>query len=300
MKEDQASITAYTVLQGVLFTATKPGFEALVAQSTRDACRKVLSASAEGQKRLRQLDSTLFRTLAPMMEKAVLPGITLHYVLRKRYIRDAAEKAIAEGFTQIVNLGAGFDTLTWELHSQFPGVNFIELDHPATSAQKQKILTAGAGENLHLLEVDFSKTDAKEALSNFSGFDASRDTFYICEGVLMYLDVSDVERLFKGLKELTSTHARFVFSCVAPMSSKETNCGWLLKLYLMIKSEPLNWEIEQQAVEAFVDAQGYQMTDLAGTDQLKERYLAGLKHGTLHRGEYLVQTDVIRKVSEEQ
>jgi len=299
VKEDQASITAYTVLQGVLFTATKPGFEALVEESTRKACRKVLSASAEGQKRLRQLDSTLFRTLAPMMEKAILPGITLHYVLRKRYIRDAAEKAIAEGFTQIVNLGAGFDTLTWELHSQYPDVNFIELDHPATSAQKQKILTDGASDNLHLLEVDFSKTDAKAALNEFTGFDARRNTFYICEGVLMYLDITDVERLFKGLKELTNTRTRFVFSCVAPMSSKETNCGWLLKLYLMIKSEPLNWEIEQQGVEAFVDAQGYQLTDLAGTDQLKARYLKGMNHGTLHRGEYLVQTDVIRDAAGE-
>jgi len=294
VKEDQASITAYTVLQGVLFTATKPGFEALVDQSTREACRKVLSASAEGKKRLRQLDSPLFRTLAPLMEKAVLPGITLHYVLRKRYIRDAVEKAIAEGFTQVVNLGAGFDTLAWELHSRFPGVNFIEIDHPATSEQKQKILAADTGDNLHLLEVDFSKTDAKGALSNFSGFDASRSTFYICEGVLMYLKLPDVERLFKGMKELTNTCTRFVFSCVAPMSGKETNCGWLLRLYLMIKSEPLNWEIEQHAVEAFVDAQGYKLLDLAGTDQLKNRYLSSLRHGTLHRGEYLVQADLIR------
>lgn len=292
MKEDQASITAYTVLQGVLFTASQEGLGQLVPEATREACRKVLSASQEGRKRLAQLESGLFRTLAPVMEKAMLPGITLHYVLRKRYIRDAVLKAIEDGYTQVVNLGAGFDTLTWELHQTHPEVNFIELDHPATSAQKQKILTDEQADNLHFLKVDFSKTDARTALSEYTGFDAERRTFFICEGVLMYLQQSDVERLFSGLMQLTAHPLRFVFTCVSPMSSPNSNCGWLLKLYLKVKSEPLNWEIEQADLPGFVAQQGYQLLDLSGTDQLKARYLSELKHGTLHRGEYLVLTEV--------
>ncbi|MAC47045.1 class I SAM-dependent methyltransferase [Oceanospirillum beijerinckii] len=288
MKDDQASSTAYTVLQGILFSASKPDYQPLIPAEMQQACRKILSASAEGKKRLSQLDSRLYRSFAPVMENAMMPGITLHYVLRKRYIRDAVEAAIEEGFTQIVNLGAGFDTLAWELHQQHAGVNFIELDHPATNAQKAKALFELSPDNLHLLAVDFSETDAKGALEGFSGFDPERRTFYICEGVLMYLDQPDVERLFSGLKQLTGSGTRFVFTCVVPMTSPDNNCGWLLKLYLKIKGEPLNWMIEQKELPQFLQQQSYQLHDLAGTEQLKQRYLKDINHGVLHQGEFLV------------
>lgn len=293
MKDDQASATAYTVLQGVLFTASKPELKALVAPEMSAACEQILSASLEGQKRLQQLKSPIFRAMAPVIERLMMPGITLHYVLRKRYIRDAAERAIAEGATQIINLGAGFDTLAWELHTRYPQVNFIELDHPATGAQKKKALFDQSPDNFHLLAVDFSQTDARTALSSFAGFDASRKTFYICEGVLMYLDRADVDRLFAGLKQLTGAGSQFVYTCVVPMNSADNNCGALLKGYLKFKNEPLNWVIEQQAQADFVQQQGYQLNEIVNTDTLQTRYLKSIPHGILHRGEYLVSTTAL-------
>ncbi|OPX56028.1 methyltransferase, TIGR00027 family [Oceanospirillum multiglobuliferum] len=293
MKDDQASATAYTVLQGVLFSASKPELRGLVAPEMKEACEQILSASYEGQKRLQQLKSPLFRAMAPAIESLMMPGITLHYVLRKRYIRDAVEQAIAEGVTQVINLGAGFDTLAWELHVRYPQVNFIELDHPATGAQKKKALFDKSPSNLHLLAVDFSQTDARTALSEYSGFDAGRNTFYICEGVLMYLDRADVDRLFSGLKQLTGAGSRFVYTCVVPMNSADNNCGALLKLYLKFKNEPLNWMIEQQEQADFVEQQGYQLNEIANTNVLRERYLKGISHSTLHQGEYLVSTTAL-------
>lgn len=288
MKDDQASSTAYTVLQGILLSASKPAYQSLIPVEMQQACRKILSASEEGEKRLAQLESRFYKAFAPVMESALMPGITLHYVLRKRYIRDAVEAAIQDGFTQVVNLGAGFDTLAWQLHAQHPEVNFIELDHPATNAQKAKALFELSPENLHLLAVDFSETDAKQALEAFDGFDPNRRTFFICEGVLMYLDLPDVERLFSGLKQLTGGGTRFVFTCVVPMASADNNCGWLLRLYLKVKGEPLNWMIEQRDLPAFLQQQGYQLDDLAGTEQLRQRYLDNISHGVLHQGEFLV------------
>jgi methyltransferase (TIGR00027 family) len=290
MKDDQASSTAYTVLQGVLFSASKPAYDSLVSHEQQTACQRILSASAEGQKRLKQLDSAAFRFMAPLLESAMMPGITLHYVLRKRFIRDAVEAAIADGYTQVVNLGAGFDTLAWELHSLHSKVNFIELDHPATNAQKSKALFDQSPNNFHLLAVDFSQTDAREALQSFPEFDADRKTFFICEGVLMYLGRPDIDRLFDGLKQLTGVGTRFVFTAVAPMDSVDSNTGWLLRLYLKFKAEPLNWALEQKDLAAFVQEQGYRLDDMAGTDQLRQRYLQGVDHGTLHHGEYLALT----------
>lgn len=293
MKDDQASSTAYTVLQGVLFSASNPDYQSLVLAGTKEVGTEILQASEEGQKRLKQLDQSLFRLFAPMMEGVMMPGITLHYVLRKRYIRDAAEQAITQGYTQIVNLGAGFDTLAWELHRQHPGVNFIELDHPATSREKVKALAASSVQstetgNLHLLPVDFSQTDARQALESFEHFYPDRKTFFICEGVLMYLDRPDIDQLFQGIKHLSGAGTRMVYTSVVPMDSPDNNCGWLLRLYLKLKQEPLNWVIEQADQAAFVKQQGYELLDLSGTAQLKARYLTNIRHGQLHHGEYLV------------
>jgi len=174
MREDAASSTAYTVLQGVLYTAQSEQYAALVPQSMKRACRIILEASPEGRRRLAQLEHTLFRASVPWLERAIMPGITLHYVLRKLYIRDEVRRAIDAGCTQVVNLGAGFDPMAWELSTEFPDVTFIELDHPATSRQKAHALAAHPVDNLRWLPVDFELTDAHEALSRTESFAANQ------------------------------------------------------------------------------------------------------------------------------
>ncbi|KZK79537.1 Leucine carboxyl methyltransferase [Pseudovibrio sp. Ad13] len=288
MKDRVASSTAYTVLQGLLLIAEKPEYRHLVTAETLKTGKTILERSEEGRKRLKQLNSRFFRASVPLMERLILPGISTHYGLRKKYISDAVENAISEGYTMVVNLGAGFDTLAYELHSQFPEVTFFELDHPATSAHKQMALDDQVAGNLHLLEVDFKKTSAKEALLSHGSYDAAKPTFFICEGVLMYLPVSDVKALFSGLAEL-GEKTRIVFSSVTSFSDPKTNCGPLLNLYLRIKGEPLSWTIALKDVAGFIKDQGYVLLDVAEADSLKDRYLPNITPTMLHRGEYLVQ-----------
>ena len=80
MKDQQASSTAYTVMQGVLYIANHPHYAHLVSQEIKEAGYKLLSATPKGQQRLRQLDNRWFNHLIPVVEKLLLPNITLHYV----------------------------------------------------------------------------------------------------------------------------------------------------------------------------------------------------------------------------
>jgi len=287
MKQDKASSTAYTVLQGLLFNTKNPDYQHLITPEIETVGRQILAASAEGKKRLRQLDSKAYQFIAPLMQSLLMPGITLHYALRKQFIEDATRRAIEQGVTQVVNLGAGFDTLAWRLHKTHQQVNFIEIDHQATNRQKEKALFNQTPNNLHLLAVDFSETDTYTALHSFEHFDAQRPTLFICEGVLMYLDLVDIQRLFSALKQLTGSGTRFIFSCVEPMDSPLNNTGSLLKLYLKLKNEPLNWMLTHDKLKTFVAEQGYTLQDMALTEDLRQRYLQNVKQGTLHQGEYL-------------
>lgn len=287
MKESEASSTAFTVLQGILYISENPAFASLVTEEHKAACRRILSSSPEGRRRLKQLESPVFRTLAPVMEKCMMPGITLHYPLRKKFIEEAATRALNDGFAQMVNIGAGFDTLFSRLHSQHPEVRFIELDHPASSAVKQES-TKDRGDNLTMAPVDLSKTPLIEALKSLPEFDTQARTFYICEGVLMYLPLAAVNNLFDSIDKLTGKGSRLAFTAVAPMSSPNSNSTFALRLYLKFKSEPLDWALEREDLQSFLSSLDYSLLEDAEDHDLFEKYLpANTAKPNLHRGEFL-------------
>ncbi len=293
MKEERASSTAYTVIHGILHTAKNPQLSHLVDEESIAACTKILSASAEGRRRLAELDSPVKSRLLPFLEWLLLPGITLNYVLRKRVIEEKVLAAIEEGCTQIVNIGAGFDTLAWRLSRRFASVTFIEIDHPATSREKTEALrSTDAPSNLYFVEADLSKTSLEEALEGCDGFNAKRKTLYICEGVLMYLDEMHVSGVFESLKNLTGEGTIFVFTCMEANESEKNNVRTLLHLYLKLKNERYLWYIRDTELPRFIEKHGYALVEMADSETYRKRYLPKNYDGLLHRGEYVVVAKV--------
>ncbi len=296
MKNRQASSTAYSVVQGFLYTAQKPQYKHLVSDETVDACQQILQATDEGKKRLKALEHFFLRFMLLAMERFLAPGIALHYVLRKRFIEDCVQKTITQGATQIVNIGAGFDTLALRLYKQHEHVNFIEVDHPATNSMKTESLvnTQKKNSNLHFIPINLTQESLESSLGRFTGFDAQRETMYICEGVLMYLEEKDITILLNTLKKLTDKKPLFIFSCIEPMASNNNNVSHLLKLYLKSQKEMLKWYIESTALSSFLNLHGYNLKELATTDTLKSLYLDENDNTKLHRGEYfaIAQSDL--------
>jgi len=97
MKENEASSTAFTVLQSVLYIASHSIHSKLVSNDLKDASLKIILNSDKGKKRFKQLNSWWFKPIVSLIEKLIMPGITLHYVLRKRYIEEYTLKAIENG-----------------------------------------------------------------------------------------------------------------------------------------------------------------------------------------------------------
>jgi len=290
MKHNQASSTAFTVLQGVLYTAQRPKYANLVSEEVRDACTRILAASQEGRKRLRQLRSWWFKLLfAPLIERLMIPGITLHYVLRKRCIEDYTVQTIQEGGTQVINLGAGFDTLAYRLAKRYQTVNFIEIDHPATHKIKADALIAtdDSLNNLQWLPVDFTTQVLENELGSFSGWLPDKPTLFILEGVLMYLNEAQVTQLLESLKHLTEGRMRLIFTFVEPHSQSSHSYGPLLKMYLKFKGEPLSWVKEQTELADFLNANGYTLQQIISPRELKTQYLPPDHKGIVHEGEHL-------------
>ena len=107
--------------------------------------------------------------------------------IRARFIDDALKRALASGAAQVVILGAGFDSHAYR--DPDAPVKFFEVDRLATQAHKrQRVNEALGGPPQHLTYVpmDFQHDDLAAVLARH-GYDSSRPTFFILEGVTMYV-----------------------------------------------------------------------------------------------------------------
>lgn len=287
MKDDQASSTAYTVLQGILYIAQSSPFSYLVDEEVVTVGQRILQSSEEGRKRLNQLSSPWFSRSVKFKEWLVLPGITLHYILRKRHVEALTRQAIEEGVTQVIMLGAGFDTLSWRLHQLHREVNFIEIDHPATQKVKAEALT-NAASNMNFLSVDFSRQDLQTRLSECDKFEPQRPTLFICEGVMMYLSEKDVNLLFQSIKKLTGTGTQFLYSTLEPRNSAKNTIPGLLYHHLKFIDEAINWDIDSDKMADFIQQHGCEVKSIAGRDELLQQFVKDSSDIRLHSGEYFV------------
>lgn len=256
----------------------------------------ILAASPEGRKRLQQAQSPWSVLSRKLQEFLLLAGITVHYVLRKRYIEDQTRQAIKQGVTQVVNLGAGFDSLAWRLHKQHPEVNFVEIDHPQINKLKTQALlgqdpdvqNVAQASNMHFLSVDFTQQDLQSALGGCADFDSSRATLYICEGVMMYLEAAEIKGVFDAIEQLSGQGSLLLFSCIEPQHSDKNNVRNLLFSYLKLIGEPIKWVLKSEEIPAFLSQHNCELQQMAATDELKQRYITKKSDYTYHHGEYLV------------
>jgi len=288
MKDNTVSQTAYTVLQGVVLTGRQPETRALVSDARMAACLTLLNSTEEGRKRLRQLGNPVAMAGLKLMQRLLMPGIALHYLTRKQAIETLIRSQIVEGAQQIVNIGAGFDTLTYELSRSDPDRVCIELDHPATADPKRRALAPTAPDNLHFQAIDLSQAPLQEALASIPAFDPDLSTCFIAEGVLMYLTPAQVEGVFAALRRAVSGEVYCVFTATPPLDSPGTNASWLLKRYLHRLGEPLQWALEASQIEAFLRHQGYDLDQIITGADMRQTYLPPDLKGPFHRGEYVV------------
>ncbi len=118
---------------------------------------------------------------------------------RTRFFDEQVLTAISAGTGQVVICGAGYDDRGLRFRS--PGVRFFELDHPATQADKRRRLRDMGADlgDVALAPADFRLDDAGAVLAA-AGHDADQPTLFLCEGLLIYLDIAVIGRLLAGLR----------------------------------------------------------------------------------------------------
>lgn len=123
---------------------------------------------------------------------------------RTKYFDEYFASAIAAGIRQIVIIAAGLDSRAYRL--PWPeGTVVYELDQPAVLEFKREVLDElGDAPRAERREVAVDLRDDWPRALTDSGFDPSRPSAWIAEGLLIYLPASAQEQLFLGIDALSS------------------------------------------------------------------------------------------------
>jgi methyltransferase (TIGR00027 family) len=135
---------------------------------------------------------------------------------RTRHIDSWLERAIAEGATQVVILGAGFDSRPYRFSKAGLGVRFFEVDLPVTIRAKERAVAALEGvppAYVRYVPTDFSSQSLESALFQ-AGYDATRKSAFILEGVTMYVTHAGNDATFDFIRTRSATGSTVVFDYV--------------------------------------------------------------------------------------
>jgi methyltransferase (TIGR00027 family) len=152
-----------------------------------------------------------------------------YFIARTKLIDDLIAKCIASGCDRVINLAAGLDTRPYRLDLP-SGLKWIEVDLPEILDEKSRVL-ASQSPRCELSRVPVDLTDAaarRECLA--ASVEGAKQTLVITEGLLLYLEESEVRDLTQelGRPEI----AWWVTDIIGPRTVKlSSKAAWRGKLY---------------------------------------------------------------------
>ncbi|MBW2583699.1 MAG: SAM-dependent methyltransferase [Deltaproteobacteria bacterium] len=256
MRKDRPSRTALKVALNIVTLGSKPGMEAILPAGIVDATRKLLVASgAAGERTVKWSQSQRSVAIYESFDW-MLPGQFEAFAHRKAFCERQVRDGINDGATQILVLGAGYDTLGWRLAPEFSGVNFFEIDHPATARLKDRGIDAmGRRKNLCLIAEDLGKRELVDVLKTNNSWDQCARTVIVAEGLVMYLPPEAVRDLFCQCGAVAGGGSRIAFSYIPTGADGRPDAGrWTgLMLWLQkVAGEPWLWSIRPEELGQFM------------------------------------------------
>jgi methyltransferase (TIGR00027 family) len=141
------------------------------------------------------------RRLVEQLLDFEIPGARAAGIARTKWIDDEVTAAL-ETATQLVLLGAGFDTRGYRLPAAQRAHTF-ELDHPATSLAKQAAMKKAAGSVVNaprFAGIDFNRQPVAKVLA-LAGFQMARPACFVWEGVTNYLTAEAIDSVLRQIRQ---------------------------------------------------------------------------------------------------
>lgn len=187
-------------------------------------------------------------------------------VARHRVMDDALAAALVAGAEQVVILGAGYDARAHRFVAELTGRPVWEVDAPPTQARKRRVVARHedlARADVRYVPVDFGHEDFAERLVA-AGFPVGARTFFVWEGVSMYLPPAAVRATLDALARLGGPGSRVTADFWAPPGGPT---AWRHAVALgaqafRVIGEPLRFSLPAEVAPSYFEASGFDLVDL--------------------------------------
>ncbi|WP_082974900.1 SAM-dependent methyltransferase [Mycobacterium sp. E3247] len=214
-------------------------------------------------------------------------GLHAHIVLRRRVADELLDSSIEWGISQLVLLGAGFDTTSEHVASR--DILVFEVDAPTTQRAKQEILKRRSRslENAIWVPCDFEHDDLVRLLTA-AGFDVNAPSLVVWLGVTFYLTAAALDATFDQLRRICAPASRLIVDygdrdIVGHNSTRPTVRR--VSRSVTRRGEPYRTGMTATEVDALLQRHEFETTTHLRVPELLRRYDPGNKR-RLSRGDY--------------
>jgi len=208
---------------------------------------------------------------------SVAHGMTNFVLMRHRFIDDALAAALGDDFEQVVLLGAGYDTRAYRFAETLNGRPIFEVDFPTTGERKARLVQKNA-DVLPVaapcqVSIDFQSQRLDDRL-HAAGFAAGAKTFFVWEGVSMYLTRQAVKATLSTVSQIAATGSQIAldFWSLPDAPDLRSTTHRLGASLMTIFGEPVTFSMHPEDIETFVNQLGFAVSDIAQSDTLQARY----------------------------
>lgn len=221
--------------------------------------------------------------------------------VRTHYIDAALKRAAGEGVTQVVILGAGFDSRAYRFRQAYPQLRFFEVDLPNTSKLKRARLTEHFGavpDYVKYAPIDFDKQKLGDVLPPL-GYDQKQKTLFILEGVSMYVAEAGNGATLDFIRKNSAPGSRVVYDYllrdVVEGRYADYYAAERIATAVKQRGEPYvtGWTPPEAA--AFAKKHGLLVVEDVGDKELVERYMTrqdGSPDGRLLNWQRIIEAKV--------
>jgi methyltransferase (TIGR00027 family) len=240
----------------------------------------------------------LFRWL--FIRKIAPPGIYEYVLARTKLLDEVFINALNNRFTQIVLLGAGFDTRAFRFRNQNLGSKIFELDIYTTQQPKVEILNRKQIElpkELVFVPIDFNRESIGDALGN-AGYATNEKSLFIWEGVTMYFTSNAVDRTLDFVRSTAMEESIIAFDYVyASVLRRENRFYGEREIYETVSRAGEGWTfgVEDGTIEDFLTQRGFKLITHHTPSDLEKRYLTagdGTRFGRVNGTHCIVTASV--------
>jgi methyltransferase (TIGR00027 family) len=234
------------------------------------------------------------------MRKVAPLGIYEYVLARTKLLDELFISALENRSSQIVLLGAGFDTRALRFISKNKGTKIFELDIHTTQQPKIEILTrkkVALPREIVFVSIDFNEQSLSDTLGS-AGYEEQRKSLFIWEGVTMYLTTEAVDSTLDFIRSSAARGSIVAFDYIyASVLRRENKFYGEREIFETVSKAGEGWTfgIEDGEIESFLSERGFKMISHHTPSDLEQRYLMaddGTRFGRINGTHCIVTASV--------